>query len=71
MQIESLDITAAIIQLLEYKVLVVSVYVLGVNPQVLQDLYNNLRKAIYNMKCNIGTVVDIVIARDFNCYNQL
>src|SRR5438045_1201137 len=42
--IESPDMTAVIIQLLECQVLVVSVYVPGVDPQVLQDSCNNLHK---------------------------
>ena len=70
-QIESPDMTAVIIWLPECKVLVVSVYVPGVDPQALRDSCNNLHKAIHNARHNAGTVVDVVIAGDFNCHDQL
>lgn len=70
-RIESPDMTAAIIRLPERQVLVVSVYVPGVDPQALQDSCNNLRKAIHDARRNAGTVVDVVIAGDFNRHDQL
>jgi len=71
-RIEFLDITAAIIRLPERQVLVVSVYVPGEDPPpALRDTCNNLYKAIYDVRRNAGTVVDVVIARDFNRHDQL
>jgi hypothetical protein len=58
--------TAAILQLPERQILIVSVYISGKDPQVLRDSCNNLRKAIHDARRNTGTVVDVVIAGDFN-----
>jgi Endonuclease-reverse transcriptase len=61
----------AIIRLPGRQVLVVSVYVPGVDPQALRDSCNNLRKAVHDARRNAGTVVDVVIAGDFNRHDQL
>lgn len=37
----------------------------------MRDSCNNQRKAIYNVRQNAGTVVDLVIAGDFNQHDQL
>ena len=66
MPIESPDMTAAIIRLPDRLVLVVSVYVPKENPQVLRDMCNTLYKTITGTRQNAGTVVDVIIARDFN-----
>jgi ribonuclease HI/exonuclease III len=69
--IDSPDMTAAVIRLRERQVLVVSVYVPGRDPQALRDSCNNLREAVHKVRRNAGTVVDVVIAGDFNRHDQL
>jgi hypothetical protein len=70
-QIKSLDLTAAIIRLHKQQVLVVSVYILGGDPQALRDTCNKLDKAITEVRQRAGTVVDIVLAGNFNQHDQL
>ena len=70
-QIKSPDLTAAIIQLHERQVLVVSVYIPGGDSQALQDTCNKLNEAITDMRRRAGTVVDVVLASDFNQHDQL
>ncbi len=48
--IRSLDMTAAILRLPDWRVLVVSVYVLKQDPQALQSAYNDLRKIIIDTR---------------------
>src|SRR4051794_32118807 len=70
--IQSPDITAAVIRLPGRLVLVVSVYVPPVDPEALQDSCNNIRKAIQDAHGRAaGTVVEVVIAGDFNRHDQL
>jgi hypothetical protein len=71
MAIPSPDITAAIIRLPEQSILVVSVYIPGLDAQVLQDIYNSLRKIIQEIRRKANTVVELMIVGDFNRYNQL
>lgn len=70
-RIESPDLTAAIIRLHERRVLVVSVYIPGGDPQALQDTCNKLNEAITDVRRRAGTVVDVVLAGDFNQHDQL
>jgi ribonuclease HI/exonuclease III len=70
-RIESPDLTAAIIRLHERRVLVVSVYIPGGDPQALRDACNKLDEAITNVRRQAGTVVDVVLAGDFNQHDQL
>ncbi len=69
--IRSLDMTAAILRLPDRRVLVVSVYVLKQDPWALQSACDNLRKIIIDTRQNAGTEVDVVIAGDFNRYDQM
>ena len=69
--IESPDITAAIIRLPGRLVFVASVYVPGEDAQALRDTCTNLREAIADTKLKASTVVDVVIAGDFNRHDQL
>jgi exonuclease III len=69
--IESPDMTAAIIRLPKRQVLVVSVYVPRGDPQALRGSCNQLRRAVHEARRNAGTVVDVVIAGDFNQHDQL
>lgn len=69
--IDSPDITAAIIRLLERLVLVASVYVPGCDPQALRDTCNDLRKTINEVRRKADTVVEVVVVGDFNRYDQL
>jgi ribonuclease HI/exonuclease III len=69
--IECPDMTAAIIRLPGRRVLVVSVYVPCADAQALRDSCNHLRKAVRDARQNAGSVVDIVIAGDFNRHDHL
>ena len=70
-RIESPDLTAAIIRLHERRVLVVSVYIPGGDPQALRDTCNKLDEAITDVRRRAGTVVDVMLAGDFNQHDQL
>ena len=70
-RIESPDLTAAIIRLHERQVMVVSVYIPGGDPQALRDACNKLDEAITKVRRQAGTVVDVVLAGDFNQHDQL
>ena len=70
--IQSPDMTAAVIQLPSRLVLVLSVYVPPVDSQALRETCDNIRKAIQDAyKRAAGTVVEVVIAGDFNRHDQL
>jgi hypothetical protein len=64
--IESPDITAAIIRLPGRLVLVASVYVPGEDTQALWETCVHLSKAITDTRRDSSTVVEVVIAGDFN-----
>jgi exonuclease III len=70
-RIEPPDMTAAIVRLHERQLLVVSVYIPGGNPRVLRESCNTLRKVIHDARQNAGTVVDVLLAGDFNQHDQL
>jgi ribonuclease HI len=70
-QIDSPDMTAAVVRLHERRVLVVSVYIPGGNPQALRSSCDKLRQAIQEARRRVGTVVDVVLAGDFNQHDQL
>jgi hypothetical protein len=65
-RIELLDLTAVIIRLYKRQVLVVLVYILGGDLQALRDTCNKLDEVITEVRQRAGTVVDIVLASDFN-----
>lgn len=52
-------------------VLVASVYVPGGDAGALKDAYENIRRMVAKARRGTGTTVDVVIAGDFNCHNQL
>ena len=70
-RIESPDLTAAIVRLNERRVLVVSVYIPGGDRQALHDACNKLDTVIQDARRRAGTVVDVVLAGDFNQHDQL
>ncbi|KAJ5215331.1 reverse transcriptase [Penicillium cinerascens] len=70
-QIESPDLTAAVIRLPERRILIASVYVEGGNAATLNDTCDHLRKAITKVRRDLGTVVEIMIMGDFNRHDQL
>lgn len=70
-RVESPDLTAAIIRLHERRVLVVSVYIPGGDQQALRDACNKLDTVIEDARRRAGTVVDVVLAGDFNQHDQL
>ena len=69
--VESSDLTAALITLPERRLLVVSVYVEGVNTQALTDACNLLRTTVAEARRGAGQIVDVVLAGDFNRHDQL
>ncbi|KAM3543691.1 hypothetical protein ARSEF1564_003451, partial [Beauveria bassiana] len=69
--IESSDLTAAMITLPERKLLVVSVYVQGVDKQALTDACGLLRATISKARRDEGQVVDVVLVGDFNRHDHL
>lgn len=69
--VESSDLTAALITLPGRRLLVVSVYVEGKNPQALTSACSLLRKAITETRQRAGQVVDVLLAGDFNRHDQL
>lgn len=70
-QIESPDLTAAVIRLPERRILMASVYVEGGNAAALNDTCDHPRKAITKVRRDSGTVVEIMIMGDFNRHDQL
>ncbi|KAJ5865178.1 uncharacterized protein N7529_007094 [Penicillium soppii] len=70
-QIESPDLTAAVIRLPERRILIASAYVEGGNAAALNDACDHLRKAITKVQRDSGTVVEIMIMGDFNRHDQL
>jgi endonuclease/exonuclease/phosphatase family metal-dependent hydrolase len=70
-RIESPNLTAAIIRLHERQVLVVSVYIPGGDTQALRETCNKLDEAITDVRRRASTVVDVVLAGDFNQHDQL
>lgn len=70
-QVDSPDITAATIRLPDRVILVMSVYIPGIETRVLEEVCRNIRKAVARARQNAGTVVEVVIAGDFNRYDQL
>lgn len=69
--IESSDFTAVVLRLPEKRVLIVSVYVEGVNKQALTDACRLLRQAISDARRGVGQQVDVVIIGDFNRHDKL
>jgi exonuclease III len=69
--IESPDITAAIVRLPGRLVLVASVYVPGGDTQALRNACSHLSRAIADARRDASTVVEMVIAGDFNRHDQL
>ena len=70
-RIESPDITAAVVRLPDRLVLAASVYVPGGDPQALRETCDSLRQAVEDVRRAAGTVVEVVVAGDFNRHDQL
>lgn len=68
---ESADLTAALVKLPRRQILIVSVYIKGRNAQALVETCDMLRRVVTEVRRDAGQVVDVVIAGDFNRYNQL
>ncbi|KAJ0134411.1 hypothetical protein HZ326_22527 [Fusarium oxysporum f. sp. albedinis] len=69
--VESLDVTAAVIRLLERLVFMASVYVPGGDAQALQDTCRKLGRAITDVRRRPGRAVDGVITSDFNKHDLM
>ncbi|RYP13221.1 hypothetical protein DL766_009878 [Monosporascus sp. MC13-8B] len=69
--IQSPDMTAAVVRLPDRLILIASVYVPGGDPQALRETCDNLRRAVRDVRRHANTVVEVVIAGDFNRHDQL
>ena len=70
-QIESPDLTAAVMRLPERQIFIASVYVEGGDASELDNACEHLRTAINKVRRDSGTVVEIVVMGDFNRHDQL
>ncbi|KAM3560256.1 hypothetical protein ARSEF4850_003736 [Beauveria asiatica] len=69
--VESSDMTAALVRISDRVLLVVSVYVEGLDGQTLIGTCNALSKLIQDARHKEGGVVDVAIMGDFNRHDQL
>jgi len=69
--VPSADLTAAQIRLPDRVVLVVSVYVEGGSDEALEVVVRELGRLIRGFRDGTGTRTDIIVAGDFNRYDQL
>jgi hypothetical protein len=69
--VQSPDLTAAVLRLLDRSILVVSVYVKVQDEEALRDTTAKLYRLIQETRNVIGTRVDILLAGDFNRHDQL
>ncbi len=70
-QVDSSDITAAIIRLPDKMVLVISAYVQCVDTTALKDACENIRKTVAKARQKIGLPVEVVVVGDFNRHDPL
>jgi hypothetical protein len=69
--VPSADMTAALLRLPDRSVLLVSVYVEGVNAGALLEAIALLQRVMRETRDRVGTRVNIVLAGDFNRHDQL
>lgn len=69
--IQSSDLTAAVLRLPERLVLIVSVYVEGVEKRALTESCQLLRKATEEIRRGAGQELEVLIVGDFNRHDQL
>jgi exonuclease III len=69
--VQSLDLTAVVLRLADRAVLVVSVYVLYNDAEVLRKTVGLLRRLISDVRNKTGTRTDIMLTGDFNRHDQL
>jgi Endonuclease-reverse transcriptase len=69
--VPSADLTAAVLQLPDRTVMVVSVYVEGQNAAALAYTIEQLRSLIERFRSGRGTRTDVILAGDFNQHDQL
>jgi hypothetical protein len=67
--VQSSDLTAAVLRLLDRSILLVLVYVEPYDVEVLRDAICKLYQLIQETHNKIGTRVDVVLAGDFNRYD--
>ena len=70
-QVDSSDMTAAIIRLPDKMVLVISVYVLGADATALKDACENIRETVAKARQKMGVPVELVVVGDFNRHDSL
>jgi hypothetical protein len=69
--VPSPDLTAAVLQLPDRAVMVVSVYVEGNNTDALESTVRELHNLIVRFRSGRGTRTDVILAGDFNQHDQL
>jgi endonuclease/exonuclease/phosphatase (EEP) superfamily protein YafD len=69
--VQSSDLTAAVLRLLDLSILVVSVYVEGQNEEALLDTTSKLHQLIQETRRRTGTRLEVILAGDFNRHDQL
>jgi len=69
--VQSSDLTAAVLRLLDRSILLVSVYVEPHDAEALRDATCKLHQLIQETRNKISTRVDVVLAGDFNRHDQL
>jgi exonuclease III len=68
--VESSDLTAAVLQLSDRSILVVSVYIESSNTAALPDAINKLNQLIQRARNGTSKRLDIILAGDFNRHDQ-
>ena len=69
--VPSADLTAAVLQLPDRAVMVVSVYVEGNNADALESTVRELHNLMVRFRSGRGTRTDVILAGDFNQHDQL
>jgi hypothetical protein len=69
--VPSADLTAAVLQLLDRAVMVVSVYVEGKNTDALASTVTELHNLIVRFRSGRGTGTEVILVGDFNQHDQL
>ena len=67
--LNSCNLTAVLVHLPDRSILVVSVYIPGMDPVALQRTLGLLQQLIESVQHRIGTRVDIILASNFNQHN--
>ena len=69
--LQSSDLTAAVLRLPDWSILVVSVYIEPQDAEALRVAIYELHQIIGETRSKIGTRVEVILAGDFNRHDQL